>query len=197
MDLLRRLPAVLAASPLTVEVYSALRAQIAPLLGHAGGDALNVATEFTAQPHASFSQAARCSGVPCAPAGDNPNHIAMPASAAKLAFIRRCSIIGLLRILRFLFQLSDKRQLRTQQNRQLSGTVVVGQARQTETRVDRKLRDAVIRSLTGRFRPCRSASLAERLVPDSIIQLLLQRLLPAPRPLTSWALKFVARQWTN
>ena len=43
--------AVLAASPLAIEVDSALRAQIAPLLGHAAGDLLNVATELTAQPH--------------------------------------------------------------------------------------------------------------------------------------------------
>jgi hypothetical protein len=42
---------VLAASPPATEVDSALRAQIAPVLGHAGGDALNVATELAAQPH--------------------------------------------------------------------------------------------------------------------------------------------------
>ena len=83
---------VLAASPLAGEVGPALRAQIAPVLGHAGGDALNVRHRIG--PHsrmASPSQAARCSGVPCAAAGQTPSHSTMPASAAKRVINRRGS----------------------------------------------------------------------------------------------------------
>jgi hypothetical protein len=102
------LPAVLAASPLTVEVHSALRAQIAPLLGHAGGDALNVATKFTAQPHGvvlaggallwGSLRGCRRQPKPHCNARERQNSRSFAGAAS----------LDLLRILRFLFQLSNK-----------------------------------------------------------------------------------------